>query len=160
MGFLVGTGGGRESVREGSAGSVFAGRRALLNDPIYYVIPYILSGGGFTTSCFRPSRTKTPNPRSSMSWTDTYVVEVSTTDLLHFVPSRTIVYYESIKREVKTNPIYECVCYERLKTKAEESTHLTYTRFLGELEHLKIETRLIDEIISGCECGWTPRNSW
>jgi hypothetical protein len=80
MGFLVGTGGERESVRTGSAGSVFAGRHALLNDPIYYVIPYILSGGGFTTSCFRPSRTKTPNPRSSMSWTDTYAVEVSTTD--------------------------------------------------------------------------------
>jgi hypothetical protein len=45
----------------------------------------------------------------------------------------------------KTRPIYECRCDERLKTKAEESTCLTYTGFLGELEHLKIETRLIDE---------------
>jgi hypothetical protein len=44
-----------------------------------------------------------------------------------------------------TRPIYECRCDERLKPKGEESTYLTYTGFLGELEHLKIETRLIDE---------------
>ena len=31
------------------------------------------------------------------------------------------------------------------KTKIEESTRLTYTGLLGELEHPKIETRLIDE---------------
>ena len=41
--------------------------------------------------------------------------------------------------------MYECRCYERLKTKSEESTRLVYTGFLGELEHLKIETRLINE---------------
>ncbi len=35
---------------------------------------------------------------------------------------------------------------ERLKTKAEESTRLTYTGLLGELEHLKIKTRLIDKM--------------
>jgi hypothetical protein len=59
-----------------------------------------------------------------------------------------LVYYESIKRKLKTGPIYECRCDERLKTKAEESTRLAYTGLLGELEHLKIETRLIrrDEI--------------
>jgi hypothetical protein len=51
-----------------------------------------------------------------------------------------------MKREVKTRPIYECRCDERLKTKAEESTPLAYTGLLGELEHLKIETRLIDEM--------------
>ncbi len=38
--------------------------------------------------------------------------------------------------------------YERLKTKVEESTHLVYTGFLGELEHLKIKTRLIDEMFA------------
>jgi hypothetical protein len=56
-------------------------------------------------------------------------------------------YYESIKRDLKTRPIYECRCDERLKTKVEESTRLTYTGLIGELEHLniKIETRLIDE---------------
>jgi hypothetical protein len=37
------------------------------------------------------------------------------------------------------------VCDERLKPEGEESTYLTYTVFLGELEHLKIETRLIDD---------------
>jgi hypothetical protein len=51
-------------------------------------------------------------------------------------------YYESMKRHPKTRPIYECRCDERLKTKDEESTRLVYTGFLGELEHLKIETRL------------------
>ena len=57
-------------------------------------------------------------------------------------------YYESIKRESYTKPIYECRCDERLKTKAEESTRLAYTGLLGELEHLKIETRLIDEMFT------------
>jgi hypothetical protein len=33
-----------------------------------------------------------------------------------------VVYYESIKREVKTRPIHECRCDERLKTTGEEST--------------------------------------
>ena len=35
---------------------------------------------------------------------------------------------------------------KRLKTKVEESTHLSYTLLCPELEHLKIETRLIDEM--------------
>ena len=39
--------------------------------------------------------------------------------------SSIVVYYESIKREVKTKLIYECRYDERLKTKAEESTRLT-----------------------------------
>ncbi len=56
-----------------------------------------------------------------------------------------VVYYESIKRELKIKPIYECRCDERLKTKSEESTRLGYTGLIGELEHLKIKTRLIDE---------------
>jgi hypothetical protein len=43
--------------------------------------------------------------------------------------------------------MYECRCNERLKTKSEKSTLFTYTGLIGELEHLKIETRLIDEII-------------
>jgi hypothetical protein len=52
MGFLVGVGGVRENDRSRSVGSVFAGRHALLNRPIFYVIYYILSSGGFTASCF------------------------------------------------------------------------------------------------------------
>ncbi len=59
-----------------------------------------------------------------------------------------MIYYESIKRELKTRPIYECRCDERLKTRVEESTHLTYTGLFGELEHLQIETRLIDEMFA------------
>ncbi len=45
----------------------------------------------------------------------------------------------------KEKPISECRCDEKLKTKTEESTLLTYTGLFGELEHLKIKTRLIDE---------------
>ena len=35
-------------------------------------------------------------------------------------------------------------CYERLQTKTKEFTRLTYTGLVVELEHLKIETRLIN----------------
>jgi hypothetical protein len=42
--------------------------------------------------------------------------------------------------------MYECRCDERLKTKVEKSTLLGYTGFLGQLEHLKIQTRFIDEM--------------
>ena len=56
-----------------------------------------------------------------------------------------VVYYESIKRELKTRPIHECRCDERLEPKDDESTCLGYTGFLEGLENLKIETRLIDE---------------
>ena len=38
-----------------------------------------------------------------------------------------VVYYESMKRKLKTRPLYECRYDERLKTKAEESTLLVYT---------------------------------
>jgi hypothetical protein len=55
------------------------------------------------------------------------------------------VYYESIKRELKRGLIYEYRCDERLKTKNEESTRLTDTGLVVELEHLKTKTRLKDE---------------
>ena len=57
-----------------------------------------------------------------------------------------VVYYESIKRKLKIKCICECRCFERLQTKTEEFTHLTYTGLVVELEHLKIETRLIAEM--------------
>jgi hypothetical protein len=41
-----------------------------------------------------------------------------------------------------------CRCDERLKAKAEGATRLAYTGLHGGLEHLKIETRLIDEIFA------------
>jgi hypothetical protein len=59
---------------------------------------------------------------------------------------KNVVCYESMKGDLKTRPIYECRFDERLKTKDEESTCLTYTGLIGELEHLKIETVL--EVIS------------
>ena len=56
-----------------------------------------------------------------------------------------VVYYESLKRELKTKTIYGFRCDERLKTKVEESTLLACTLLCEELEHLKIETRLTSE---------------
>ena len=56
-----------------------------------------------------------------------------------------VVYYESIKREPKIRGIYECRCDERLQTKTKKFTRLPYTGLVLELEHLKIETRLINE---------------
>jgi hypothetical protein len=40
---------------------------------------------------------------------------------------RLFVYYESIKREVKIKPIYECRCDDRLQTKTKRLTRLSYT---------------------------------
>jgi hypothetical protein len=65
------------------------------------------------------------------------------------------VYYESIKRKLKTNYICGCRCYERLQPNTKEFTRLTYTELVLELEHLKIETRLTIEmfvnVMSECE---------
>ena len=55
------------------------------------------------------------------------------------------IYYESIKRDPKIKSIYEYRCDERLQTKSKEFTRLPYTGLVLELEHLKIETRLISE---------------
>ena len=57
-------------------------------------------------------------------------------------------YYESRNREVKRRLINEGRYDERLKDKVEESTCLTYTGLLVELEHLQIETTLIDEMLA------------
>ncbi len=57
-----------------------------------------------------------------------------------------VYYYESIKRKLKTKYICGCRCYERLQPNTKEFTRLTYTELVLELEHLKIETRLITEM--------------
>jgi hypothetical protein len=56
-----------------------------------------------------------------------------------------VVDYETIKREMNKRLICECRCDERLKTKVERSTRLSYTVLCGGLEHLNIKTRLIEE---------------
>ncbi len=38
-----------------------------------------------------------------------------------------VVYYESIKRELQIKPIYECRCDKRLQTKTKRFTRLSYT---------------------------------
>ncbi len=55
-----------------------------------------------------------------------------------------VVYYESIKREIKIKPVYKCRCDERLQTKTKRFTLFSYTGLVVELEHLKIKTRLTE----------------
>ena len=57
-----------------------------------------------------------------------------------------------INRELKTRPTYECRYDERLKVKTDGSTLLVYTGLCAEMEHLKIETRLIGESLE-CVMG-------
>ncbi len=59
-----------------------------------------------------------------------------------------IYYYESTKRKLKTKYICGCRCYERLQPNTKEFTCLTCTELVLELEHLKIETRLITEMFA------------
>jgi hypothetical protein len=56
---------------------------------------------------------------------------------------RIFVYYESMNRNLKIKPIYECRCNGRLQTK--RFTRLVHTGLVVELEHLKIKTRLTNE---------------
>jgi hypothetical protein len=49
--------------------------------------------------------------------------------------STKFVSYESIKRELKIRPTYDCRCDERLKTKGEDSTRLVYT-WVGRVEKI------------------------
>jgi hypothetical protein len=65
-----------------------------------------------------------------------------------------IVYYESIKRELKTRPIYECRCDERLRTKPEESKRLSYATSVFSLMILLQQNKKSRE--SGKKCQ--PRN--
>jgi hypothetical protein len=76
MVFLVGVGGGRERVRARSVGSVFAGRHALLNSPIF--LCYILYIEQWEFRYSMPSDHRERCPRSSIPWTDTCAVQVST----------------------------------------------------------------------------------
>jgi len=53
--------------------------------------------------------------------------------VVYFEPKdreKNVVYYESIKRNLKIKCIYECRCYERLQTKTKEFTLLAYTGFI------------------------------
>ena len=56
------------------------------------------------------------------------------------------IYYEQqIKRDLEGKHVCGCRCHERLKAKTDGSTCLGYTGLIGELEHLKIETRVLGE---------------
>jgi hypothetical protein len=50
------------------------------------------------------------------------------------------------KTKAKDKICMGCRCYERLQPNTKEFTRLVYTELVLELEHLKIETRLITEM--------------
>ncbi len=58
------------------------------------------------------------------------------------------IFYESTKRKLKTKYICGCRCYERLQPNTKKFKSLSYTELVLELEHLKIETRLITEMFA------------
>ena len=65
-----------------------------------------------------------------------------------------VVYYKSIKRDLKKRLIFDCRCDERLKSKSEGSTRLVYTRCREEpfvyYESLKREVKT--KPICECRC--------
>ncbi len=85
---------------------------------------------------------ETEELRVNLNNDDTLITSRSHTHPSHY----SSLFITNRESELKTRPIYECRCDERLKTKSEESTLLTYTGFLVELEHLKIKTTLIVEM--------------
>ena len=81
---------------------------------------------------------------------------IKTTSVQDLDPSPSSVKNRNLKRRL----ICECRYDERLKAKTEGSTRLTYTVFRGGLEHLKIETKLINQRFASVmgECGiWTSQ---
>jgi len=54
---------------------------------------------------------------------------------------RGVVYYESIKRELKIKPIYECRCDERLQTILKIMTSLTNEKFASVKGECEIQMR-------------------
>ena len=88
-----------------------------------------------------PLRLSKQSSRMKRNWTD-----FSVNSPVKKLSSRLVFKdYYSIKRKLNTRLIHECRCDERLKSKVEGSTLLGYTGLIRGLEHLKIETRLIDE---------------
>ena len=73
---------------------------------------------------------------SSLEFTFTFRVTI-------IISVFSVVYYESLKREVKTKPIKECRCDERLQTRVDESTRLACPRLVAELEYLKMYVLLM-----------------
>jgi len=97
---------------------------------------------------------KTPDPPCSPGSQSTRCPHNADTSFKHVRVYMEFVYYESINRDLKIRSIYECRCDERLQTKTKEFTRLTYTGLVVELEHLKIETRSIDEKFANVMCEY------
>jgi hypothetical protein len=78
--------------------------------------------------------------------------------LLNFKKIQNLKWWTIDKTITKGNTcVCVCRCNERLKVKTDGSTYLTYTGFRGELEHLKIETRLIGKSFECVMGEWNYR---
>jgi hypothetical protein len=78
--------------------------------------------------------------------TDLMIIKFPNTISSGKILYRDLFSYESIKRGLKRRLIYEYRRDERLETKNKESTRLSDTGLVVELEHLKTKTRLKDEM--------------
>ena len=67
-------------------------------------------------------------------------------DTLCFRKLNSVYYDESMNRQLKLKPVYECRCHGRLQTK--RFARLTHAGLVVELEQFKIETTLIDEMFA------------
>ncbi len=70
--------GGKRRRQDTSTGLVFAGRRTFLKSPIFYVVYIYIEQWGF--HWFMIQTITDGTPRDWRTWSDTYDVEVSTTD--------------------------------------------------------------------------------
>ena len=68
---------------------------------------------------------------------------IGTTDMFRVI----YVYYESIKREWKTKPIYECRCDERLKSRVGHVFIMNYVVYYESIKR-EVKTKPIYE----CRC--------
>ncbi len=66
--------------------------------------------------------------REEMRWCRCYEGQY-TQEVMMLLSVDFVVYYESLKREVKTKPVNEFRCDERLQIRVEESTHLGCPRW-------------------------------
>ncbi len=72
-----------------------------------------------------------------------------------------VVFYESIKRELKTKLICECRCDERLKTKVEESTRLACTVYMSRRrDWRKLEWFFFPIFLEECLPSWESMLKW
>ena len=92
------------------------------HDPDVMVVPPT------SKSTFKPTGLVLPDKTISFPWPPPELpLRTRWTRTVTLTRAMTVVYYESIKRELKTKLMYECRCDERLTNEIEESIRLACT---------------------------------